>query len=154
VGELPAYYYHKPSANVPYLFEKRGPLFAFGHGLSYTTFKFSNFSLSHARIASEGETTVSVDVTNTGAREGDEVAQLYIRDKVSSVTRPVRELRGFRRIHLKPGETQMVHFKLTPAELGFYDVDMHWVVEPGTFDIMAGSSSVPSISASLEVVSA
>ena len=151
VGDLPAYYYHKPSAEVPYLFKKPGPLFAFGHGLSYTTFKFSNLKLSPSQIAPEGETTVSMDVTNTGSREGDEVAQLYIRDRVSSVTRPVKELKGFRRVHLKPGGTETVGFKLTPAELGFYNADMHWVVEPGTFDIMVGSSSVETISASLEV---
>jgi beta-glucosidase len=152
VGELPAYYYHKPSANVPYLFEKRGPLFPFGHGLSYTTFNFSNLKLAPAQIACEGETTASVDVTNAGSREGDEVAQLYIRDRVSSVTRPVKELKGFKRIHLKAGETQTVSFKLTPTELGFYNADMHWEVEPGWFDVMAGSSSVATISTPLEVV--
>ncbi len=152
VGEVPAYYYRKPSADIPYLFEKRGPLFPFGHGLSYTTFKFSNLKLSPAQIASEGETTVSVDVTNTGQRAGDEVAQLYLRDRVSSVTRPVKQLAGFQRIHLKPDETQTVRFKLTPAELGFYNADMHWVVEPGTFDIMVGSSSIQTINTTLEVV--
>jgi beta-glucosidase len=152
VGKLPAYYNHKPSAEQPYLFEKRGPLFPFGHGLSYTTFKFSNLKLSPARIACEGKTMASVDITNTGSREGDEVAQLYLRDRVSSVTRPVKELKGFKRIHLKPGETQTVQFKLTPAELGFYNVDMHWVVEPGWFDVMAGSSSIETISTPLEVV--
>jgi Glycosyl hydrolase family 3 C-terminal domain len=90
-GELPAYYYSKPSAEVPYLFEERGSLFPFGHGLSYTTFKFSNLKLSPDQIAPEGETTVAVDMINTGSREGDEVAQLYIRDRVSSVTRAVKE---------------------------------------------------------------
>jgi beta-glucosidase len=123
VGGLPAYYNHKPSARVPYLFEKPGPLFPFGHGLSYTTFKFSNLKLSSARMAPEGQTTVSVDVTNTGTRAGDEVAQMYIRDVVSSVTRPVKELKGFRRIHLKPGAT----------------------------DVMVGSSSAQTIHAMLEV---
>ena len=152
VGELPAYYYHKPSADVPYLFEKHGPLFPFGHGLSYTTFSFSNLRLTPARIASEGETTVRVEVTNTGSRAGDEVAQLYLRDRVSSVTRPVKQLAGFRRVHLKPGETQTVRFKLTPEELGFYNADMHWIVEPGAFDIMVGSSSAQTISTTLEVV--
>ncbi len=152
VGELPAYYYHKPSAEVPYLLELPGPLFPFGHGLSYTTFKFANLKLSPARIAPEGETTVSVDVTNTGSRAGDEVAQLYLRDRVSSVTRPVKQLVGFRRIHLSPGESQTVQFKLTPAELGFYNADMRWVVEPGKFDIMAGSSSARTIGTVLEVV--
>lgn len=152
VGEVPAYYYRKPSADVPYLLQKRGPLFPFGHGLSYTTFKFANLRLAPPRIRPKGETTVSVDVTNTGSGAGDEVAQLYIRDRVSSVTRPIKQLKGFERIHLKPGETRTVNFKLTPSELGFYDVDMHWVVEPGTFDIMVGSSSVQTISTSLEVV--
>ncbi len=151
VGALPAYYYRKPSADVPYLFEKRGPLFPFGHGLSYTTFKFANLRVSPASIHPEGETTVSVDVTNTGSRAGDEVAQLYIRDRVSSVTRPIKQLKGFERVHLRPGETRTVKFKLTPAELGFYNVDMHWVVEPGTFDIMVGSSSVQTINTTLEV---
>jgi beta-glucosidase len=153
VGELPAYYYRKPSADVPYLLEERGPLFPFGHGLSYTTFSYSNMKISPSRFSPKGKTTVSVDVRNTGSREGDEVVQLYIRDKVSSVTRPVKELKGFKRIHLKPGQTQTVQFPLTPAELGFYNVDMDWVVEPGTFDVMVGSSSVATISASLEVVS-
>lgn len=152
VGDLPAYYNHKPSAEQPYLFEDRSPLFPFGHGLSYTTFKFSNLNLSPAQISREGKTTVSVDVTNTGSREGDEVAQLYIRDQVSSVTRPVKELKGFQRIHLKPGQTQTVQFQLTPAELGFYNADMKWVVEPGGFEIMAGASSVSTISTSLEVL--
>jgi beta-glucosidase len=152
VGGLPAYYYRKPSADVPYLFAKRGPLFPFGHGLSYTTFSFSNLTLSPARIAREGETTVRVEVTNTGPREGDEVAQLYIRDQVSSVTRPIKQLRGFERLHLKPGETQTVRFKLTPAELGFYNAEMRWVVEPGTFDVMVGSSSARTISTVLQVV--
>lgn len=152
VGDLPSYYYRKPSADVPYLLEKRGPLFPFGHGMSYTTFKFSNLKLSRTRIASEGETTVSVDVTNTGSRAGDEVAQLYLRDRVSSVTRPVKQLVGFQRIHLKPGETKTVRFKLTPTELGFYNADMRWIVEPGTFDIMAGPNSVQTISTTLQVV--
>ncbi len=152
VGELPAYYYRKPSADVPYLFVPRGPLFPFGHGLSYTTFSFSNLTLSPAQIAREGETVASVQVTNTGRRAGDEVVQLYLRDRVSSVTRPIQELRGFKRIHLKPGETQSVQFKLTPAELGFHNAEMQWVVEPGTFDIMVGSSSVRTLHATLEVV--
>ncbi|MGH9623428.1 MAG: glycoside hydrolase family 3 N-terminal domain-containing protein [Bryobacteraceae bacterium] len=152
VGVLPAYYFRKPSADVPYLSEKHGPLFPFGHGLSYTSFHFANLKLSPARIHPEGETAVSVDVTNTGSRPGDEVAQLYIRNQVSSVTRPIKELKGFQRIHLKPGETQTASFKLTPAELGFYNADMHWVVEPGTFDIMVGSSSTENIKTSLEVL--
>jgi beta-glucosidase len=151
-GDLPAYYNHKPSAEQPYLFEDPAPLFAFGHGLSYTTFRFSNLRLSPARITTDGETTVSVDVTNTGSREGDEVAQLYIRDQISSVTRPVKELKGFQRIRLQPGKTATARFRLTSAELGFYGPEMRWVVEPGAFEIMAGGSSVSTISTRLDVV--
>ena len=152
VGELPAYYNHKPSAQQPYLFEDPAPLFAFGHGLSYTTFRFSNLTLSPRRISTHGDTIVSVDVTNTGSREGDEIAQLYIRDKISSITRPVKELKAFQRIRLKPGETRTLRFRLTSVELGFYGSEMRWVVEPGEFEIMAGASSLSTISASLEVV--
>ena len=151
VGDLPAYYNHKPSLERPYLFAKKGPLFPFGWGLSYTTFRFTNLRLSAATIHPEGETTVSVDVTNTGAREGDEVAQMYIRDRVSSVTRPVMELRGFKRIHLKPGETRTVQLHLGPKELGFYNLEMDWVVESGTFDIMVGPNSVQTMSTPLQV---
>ncbi len=152
VGDLPAYYNRKPkAAEQHYLFTRRGPLFPFGHGLSYTSFRFASLKLSKSRIAREGETMVSFNVTNTGSRPGDEIAQLYIRDQVSSVTRPVKELKGFQRIHLRPGETQTVRFKLTPAELGFYNADMHWVVEPGSFEIMAGSSSAETISTMLVV---
>src|SRR5262249_18661846 len=111
VGELPAYYNHKPSAQQPYLFEDPAPLFAFGHGLSYTTFRFSNLTLSPRRISTHGDTIVSVDVTNTGSREGDEIAQLYIRDKISSITRPVKELKAFQRIRLKPGETRTLNLR-------------------------------------------
>ena len=153
VGDLPSYYNHKPSLQRAYLFVKNGPLFPFGWGLSYTTFKFSNLRLASATIATEGETSVSVDVTNTGTREGDEVAQLYIRDEVSVVTRPVIELKGFKRVHLKPGETQTVQFKLTPAELGYYNLEMAWVVEPGTFQIMVGPNSVETTRVALQVVS-
>jgi beta-glucosidase len=153
-GEVPAYYNHKPSLHRPYIFQKTGPLFPFGWGLSYTTFKFSNLKLSKPQIGPEGETTVSVDVTNTGSREGDEVAQMYIRDRVSSITRPVKELKGFERVTLKPGETRTVHFKLTPAELGFYNINMDWVVEPGMFDIMVGPNSVETTTVPLQVTAA
>jgi beta-xylosidase len=152
VGDLPCHYNHKPSLERPYLFAKRGPLYPFGWGLSYTTFKFDNLRLSSATIATEGETTASVDITNTGTREGDEVAQLYIRDRVSSVTRPVTELKGFERVHLRPGETRTVQFRLTPAELGFYNLEMDWVVEPGTFDIMIGPNSAQTASVALQVI--
>jgi beta-glucosidase len=154
VGDVPAFYNHKPSLHRPYLFEKPGPLFPFGWGLSYTTFKFSNLRLSNPVIHPEGETKVSVDVTNTGNREGDEVAQMYIRDRVSSITRPVMELKGFERVTLQPGQTKTVQFKLTPAELGFYNLDMNWVIEPGTFDVMVGPNSVETTTIQLQVTPA
>jgi beta-glucosidase len=140
-GAVPAYYNHKPSATRAYLFEVPGPLWAFGHGLSYTIFRYDPIKLSPARIAPDGNANVTVNVTNTGKRAGDEVVQLYLHDEVASVTRPVKELRGFSRIHLKPGESKRVEFKLGPADLGFWDRDMKRVVEPGKFDIMVGASS-------------
>jgi beta-glucosidase len=152
VGELPDYYDHKPSLNRSYLFNGRKVLFPFGWGLSYTTFKFDNLRAEPSEIAPAGETTVSVDVTNTGSRAGDEVAQLYIHQKVASVTQPVMALRGFERVSLKPGERTTVHFKLTPKELQILNRDMHWVVEPGAFDIMVGPSSSQTTSIPLQVV--
>jgi beta-glucosidase len=151
VGQLPDYYNHKPTMNRSYLFVGRKPLFPFGWGLSYTTFAFENLRLEPAEIGAEGQTTASVDVTNTGSREGDEVAQLYIHQRLASVTRPVMELRGFERVTLKPGEKKTVHFKITPIELQMLNRDMHWVVEPGAFDIMVGPSSTQTASVQLVV---
>ena len=153
-GAVPAYYNHKPTAERPYLFETPGPLWAFGHGQSYTTFRYEPIKLQPARIAPDGQTTVSVNVTNTGKRAGDEVVQLYIHDVVATVTRPVKELRGFARIHLAPGESKRVDFKLGPEELAIFDRTMRRVVEPGTFDILVGASSADIRQrASLEVAS-
>jgi len=152
VGEIPDYYNHKPSMNRSYLFNGRKPLFPFGWGLSYTTFQFDHLRLDPTTIGAGGETTVAVDVSNTGNREGDEVAELYIHQRVASVTWPVMELRGFKRIHLKPGQKATVEFKLTPRELQMLDRDMHWVVEPGVFDIMVGPSSDQTSSVPLQVV--
>ena len=152
VGQLPDYYDHKPSLNRSYLFNGRKPLFPFGWGLSYTTFRLDHLRVDPAAIGTGGETTVSVDVTNTGSREGDEVAELYIHQRVSSVTRPVMELRGFQRLGLKPGEMKTVEFKLTPRDLQMLNQDMHWVVEPGVFDIMVGPSSDQTSSVPLQVV--
>jgi beta-glucosidase len=140
-GHLPAYYNYKPAARRGYLFDDVSPLYAFGYGLSYTTFKFGEPRLAKATIRKNESTAVRVDVTNTGPATGDEVVQLYIRDKISSVTRPVKELKGFRRITLKPGETQMVTLEITPEHLSFYNIDMKYVVEPGEFEIMVGYSS-------------
>ncbi|HLK93370.1 MAG TPA: glycoside hydrolase family 3 N-terminal domain-containing protein [Polyangia bacterium] len=141
VGTIPVYYDYKPSARRLYLFEQAGPQWPFGYGLSYTTFKYDRLAVSPARIVPDGKTTVSVTVTNTGKRASDEVVQLYIHDLVSSVTRPVQELKGFRRIHLSPGESKKVDFPLGFDELSFYDANMKRVVEPGRFEIMVGGSS-------------
>jgi beta-glucosidase len=151
-GQLPDYYYQKPSAKREYLGSTVLPLFPFGWGLSYSTFKYANVRTTPDSIGPQGRTTISVDVTNSGAVRGDEVVQLYIRDDVSSVTRPVKELRGFRRITLNPGETKSVEFTLGPEELSFLNRDMHRVVEPGTFTIMVGGNSIDLTKAKLTVV--
>ena len=142
VGQLPDYYYQKPSAKRGFIDGPVTPLFPFGWGLSYTTFKYSNLRLAQDAIGPEGETKVSVDISNSGKVRGDEVVQLYIHQVVSSVTRPVKELRGFKRISLNPGETKTVEFSLGPREFSYLDRDMKRVVEPGTFEIMAGGNSV------------
>jgi beta-glucosidase-like glycosyl hydrolase len=151
VGDLPDFYNYKPSARRGYLFAKKGPLYPFGFGLSYTTFKYGEPKLEPQKIATDGSTTVSVEVTNTGKVASDEVAELYIRDEVSSVTRPVKELKGFRRVHLSPGETRTLRFVLSPAELSFWNVAMKRVVEPGIFDVMVGPNSVDLKTVKLEV---
>lgn len=140
-GHLPVFYNYKPSARRGYLFDDVSPLYAFGYGLSYTTFTIGEPQLSKRRIKRDGATRVTVDVTNTGEREGTETVQLYIRDVVSSATRPVKELKGFRKVRLQPGESTTVAFDITPDLLAFYDVNMKYVVEPGEFHLMAGNSS-------------
>ena len=151
-GQLPDYYYQKPSAKREYLGSTVLPLFPFGWGLSYSTFKYANVRATPDSIGPQGQTTISVDITNSGAVRGDEVVQLYIRDDVSSVTRPVKELRGFRRITLNPGETKSVEFTLGPEELSFLNRDMHRVVEPGTFTVMVGGNSIDLTNIKLNVV--
>jgi beta-glucosidase len=141
VGHLPAYYNYKPAARRGYIFDDVRPLFPFGFGLSYTTFKFGVPRLTRSSIAANQTTTVRVDITNTGRVTGDEVVQMYIRDKVSSVTRPVKELKGFGRVTLEPGQSATVTFDIKPEDLAFYDIDMKYIVEPGEFDIMIGNSS-------------
>jgi len=140
-GHLPVFYNYKPSARRGYLFDDVSPLYAFGYGLSYTTFAIQNVRLEKKTIRANGSTRVIADVTNNGKREGAEVVQMYIRDVVSSVTRPVKELKGFQRVTLRPGETRAVGFDITPDLLAFYDVNMKYVVEPGEFSIMVGNSS-------------
>ena len=142
VGHIPSYYNHKPIARRGYLFDDVTPLYPFGFGLSYTTFEISNLHLEKTEISTEESIKVSVEVTNTGAKAGHEVVQLYIRDKVSSVTRPVKELKDFGKVYLEPGESKVVTLEITPEKLAFYNLDMDFVVEPGEFTVTVGSSSV------------
>ncbi|MCA1613837.1 MAG: glycoside hydrolase family 3 C-terminal domain-containing protein [Acidobacteria bacterium] len=152
VGQLPIYYNHKPTARRGYLYTSKEPLYPFGHGLSYTTFEYTNLRVSPSQIGPAGRAEVSVSVRNAGRRAGDEVVQLYIRDLVSSVTRPVKELKDFRRVSLAPGESKTVTFTVTPDKLSFLDINMNRTIEPGAFDIMVGTSSVKFQTARLEVV--
>jgi beta-glucosidase len=140
-GHVPTFYNYKPSARRGYLFDDVSPLFPFGFGLSYTTFGLKNVRLAKKKIKRNGSTQVLVDVTNTGKLAGTEVVQMYIRDRISSVTRPVKELKGFQKVLLKPGETHTIALDITPELLAFYDVNMKYVVEPGEFEIMVGNSS-------------
>ncbi|RXZ35738.1 beta-glucosidase [Sphingomonas desiccabilis] len=151
VGQVPFYYNHQPSARRGYLFDDDEPLFPFGFGLSYTSFRLSAPRLSAATIGAGGSVTVEVDVTNTGSREGDEVVQLYVRDQVSSVARPVKALRGFRRVTLKPGETRTVRLPLGPDAFRLWNAEMREVVEPGRFDILTGPNSRDLQSVVLEI---
>jgi beta-glucosidase len=150
-GHLPIFYNYKPAARRGYFFDDITPLFPFGFGLSYTKFEISAPRLKDATIGTDGSTTVEVDVKNVGDRAGDEVVQMYIRDEFSSVTRPIKELKGFQRVSLQPGETKTVSLPITPDRLAFWNIDMKYVVEPGDFQIMVGPNSVDLKSAKLTV---
>lgn len=161
VGQIPIYYGHKNTGRPPdpnnkytskYLDVPVTPLFPFGYGLSYTTFRLTSLRLSASSIRSDGRVTVSAEVENVGQRAGDEVVQVYIRDVVASVTRPLKELKGFERITLKPGEKRRVEFTLASAQLGFYNRDMRFVVEPGEFKVFVGANSVEGLEASFRVL--
>jgi beta-glucosidase len=151
VGQLPMFYNAKPSARRGYLFDTTAPLFPFGFGLSYTSFEIGAPSLSADRIGTDGSVTVSVPVRNTGARSGDETVQLYVHQAVGSVTRPVKELKGFERITLSAGEQKTVTFTLTPETFRMWNIAMQRVVEPGDFEIMVGANSVDLKSAVLRI---
>jgi beta-glucosidase len=141
-GQLPLSYNHKPTGRGDDYVDLTGqPLFPFGFGLSYTTVDYADLTIEPAEIAASGTATVRFAVTNSGSRAGDEVAQLYVRDVLASVARPVMELKKFRRIHLAPGERQGVAFELGAADLRMLDRDLRWIVEPGAFRVMVGSSS-------------
>ena len=151
VGQIPAYYDHKPSRDRSYAFTNSQPLFPFGYGLSYTTFGFDNLRVEPALMDAGGTTTVRVEVTNTGNREGDEIPQLYMHQRVASVTQPVKQLRGFRRVSLRPGEKTTVEFLITPETLSILDINMRGRVEPGTFDIMVGPDSEHTATVPLQI---
>jgi beta-glucosidase len=167
VGQLPVYYNHKPTARgfngqpgTPdksgrdYVFASPKPLWPFGHGLSYTVFRYSGLKATPARSHVHGRFTVSVDVRNAGKRDGEEVVQLYVRDCVASVTRPVKELRGFQRVALRRGEKKRVTFELGYDDLAFCGRDMSRTVEPGKFWIMVGGSSEHAVQTEIEIVGA
>ncbi len=141
VGQIPFYYDHKPTSRHVYVDEADTPLFPFGLGLSYTTFKYTNLQISPSTIPVTGTARITVKITNTGEVEGTEVAQLYVRDEISSVTTSIIALKGFSRITLKPGETGEVIFEVGPEQLSLWNREMKRVVEPGEFKIMVGSSS-------------
>jgi beta-glucosidase len=151
VGQLPVFYNRKPSARRGYIDGVTTPLYPFGFGLSYTRFEISAPRLSRATIGVSGTTQAQVDVRNVGNVRGDEVVQLYIRDDVSSVTRPLLELKAFQRVTLEPGESRRLSFEIKPSDLWFFNADMKRVVEPGTFTIFAGPNSVELKKATLTV---
>jgi beta-glucosidase len=160
VGQVPIYYSHENTGRPAdrnkftskYIDAPTTPLYPFGYGLSYTKFKYSNLTLSADKIPADGNITVSAEIENAGPDEGDEVIQLYIRDEVASVIRPVKELKGFTKIHLKPGEKKTVKFALGPEELGFYNQQMKYVVEPGAFKVWVAWNSAEGLESSFEVV--
>jgi beta-glucosidase len=162
VGQIPVYYNHKNTGRPNpgdvfqkfrsnYLDSPNSPLFPFGYGLSYTKFEYANLTLSSNNMPSSGQIEVSVDVTNSGDFDGEEVVQLYIRDVVGSVSRPLRELKGFRKISLAKGATQKVSFTLSPKELSFYNYDLDFVAEPGIFQVFVGGNSNAELSAEFEL---
>ena len=151
VGQLPIFYNKKPSARRGYLFSTTEPLYPFGFGLSYTTFRYDDMKIAKARIRPNEEVEVSVQVTNTGKRAGVEVVQMYIRDEVSSVTRPVKELKGFERVSINAGESKRVTFRITPDKLEFYNREMKRVIEPGKFSVMVGGDSKTVMTQTFEV---
>lgn len=151
VGQLPVFYNAKPTARRGYLFAEANPLYPFGFGLSYTTFEIGAPRLSRASIGPGESVRVEVEVINTGKRAGDEVVQIYLRDEAASVTRPLKELKRFKRVTLAPGERRTVAFDLTPADLAIWNIDMKRVVEPGGFTVMAGPNSAELKSATLTV---
>jgi len=146
VGQLPIYYNHFPSKKDSYVEDDSSPLFEFGHGLSYTTFKYADLKISAPSVRSGDDVLITCKLTNTGGREGDEVAQLYVRKQTASVAGPIKALKGFLRIHLKPGETQPLGFHLKQPDLAIWGASHKWQVEPGEFTVMLGGDSPSGLS--------
>jgi beta-glucosidase len=159
IGQIPVYYNHKntgrPSSNdrwhTGYLDESKEPLFPFGYGLTYTNFKYSNLHVEAASIDATGMLRVSAEIENAGSRPGTEVVQLYVHDRIALTSRPVRELKGFQRITLAPGEHKTVEFSVKANDLGSYDPDLKWVVPPGTYDVWVAPNAVEGIAGTFEV---
>jgi beta-glucosidase len=160
-GQVPVYYNNKNTGRPPledvkftskYMDCPFSPLFPFGYGLSYTAFRYDGLKIEPAQAGPGEMVKADAVVTNTGTRAGDEIVQLYIRDRVASVTRPVKELKGFTKISLQPGESRMVSFAIGPHELGMWNRQMQWVVEPGDFQVWIGPSSAEGLEGSLKVV--
>ena len=154
LGQIPLYYNHlntgRPVAprvkeyqkfQSNYIDVRNDPLYPFGYGLSYTTFSYSDITLSGKTLGRDGRLTATVTVTNTGSRDGDEIVQMYTHDPAARVARPVKELKGFRRIHLKAGESTQVSFEITPELLKYYDADLNHVIDPGEIEVMVGPDS-------------
>jgi beta-glucosidase len=146
-GQVPIFYNHFPSKKDSYIEGDSSPLFDFGHGLSYTTFKYDDLSVTAPPVKSCNDVLVACKITNTGRREGDEVAQLYVRQETASVATPIKALKGFLRIHLKPGESKAVTFHLKQSDLAVWGANQEWQVEPGEYTVTAGGSSSGGLSA-------
>jgi beta-glucosidase len=161
LGQIPLYYNHRSTGRTAdpnnkftskYIDVPVTPRYPFGFGLSYTTFVYSGLKLSSASVRAADTVTATVTVANTGSREGTDVVQLYVRDEVASVARPVRELKGFQRVTLKPGESRAVSLRLAVRDLAFYGLDMKPVIEPGTFRVYVGPSSAEGLDGRFEVI--
>jgi beta-glucosidase len=166
IGQVPIYYNHKNTGRPidagkgswftkflsNYMDVSNEPLYPFGYGLSYTTFSYTDLKLDKQKLTSAGKLTVSVTLTNTGKIDGAEVAQLYIRDMVGSITRPVKELKGFQKVFLKAGESRVLNFTITPADLAFYNSDLQFKSEPGDFKVFVGTNSASGLEAGFELI--
>ena len=164
LGQVPIFYNHKNTGRPlaegqwfqkfrsNYLDVSNEPLYPFGFGLSYTTFSYSDLKLNNPKLAANGKLDVSVTLTNSGKTEGSEVVQLYVRDLVGSITRPVKELKGFQKVNLKAGESRILHFTITTADLAFYNSDLQLRAEPGDFKIFVGTNSSSGLEASFELL--